>query len=275
MIRRVLILFCRIVIFLFLTILTQIGGLVYLASFIADTYIDKCFKSRLGRWTLKFTAFLFIYLICTFFVVPPLANFFGRVPLPITGDLKPLNKLTWFLNRQYVQPKAKELLIKSTLEMKAQFPEVSVNYLDANFPFLNKFPLPPHLSHNDGKKVDVAFFYDDKEGKYVDDAPSPIGYGVYEAPRNIEVNLPDVCAKKGYWQYSLIGKFVSQQSKADYVFDATKVSAFISILCKSPLTQKIFIEPHLKDRMRLQYSKIRFHGCQAVRHDDHIHLQIN
>ena len=59
------------------------------------------------------------------------------------------------------------------------------------------------------------------------------------------------------------------------VFDAQKVAAFISILCKSPLTQKVFIESHLKDRMKLQYSKIRFHGCKAVRHDDHIHLQIN
>ncbi|MFT5619364.1 MAG: hypothetical protein ACI85I_002607, partial [Arenicella sp.] len=38
---------------------------------------------------------------------------------------------------------------------------------------------------------------------------------------------------------------------------------------------KVFIEPHLKTRLGLEnYSKIRFHGCQAVRHDDHIHVQL-
>jgi hypothetical protein len=31
----------------------------------------------------------------------------------------------------------------------------------------------------------------------------------------------------------------------------------------------------LKARWNLtQYDKIRFHGCQAVRHDDHIHTQV-
>ena len=41
-----------------------------------------------------------------------------------------------------------------------------------------------------------------------------------------------------------------------------------------PNLGKVFIEPHLKDRMKLTNSKIRFHGCGAVRHDDHIHIQL-
>jgi len=40
-------------------------------------------------------------------------------------------------------------------------------------------------------------------------------------------------------------------------------------------TQKIFIEPHLKYILQLgNESNVSFHGCQAVRHDDHMHLQI-
>ena len=46
-----------------------------------------------------------------------------------------------------------------------------------------------------------------------------------------------------------------------------------SILKQNEIS-KIFIEPHLKKRMNLKNPKIRFHGCRAVRHDDHIHLQI-
>jgi len=38
--------------------------------------------------------------------------------------------------------------------------------------------------------------------------------------------------------------------------------------------EKIFIEPHLKQRLNLDHPKIRYHGCGAVRHDDHIHIQV-
>jgi hypothetical protein len=47
-----------------------------------------------------------------------------------------------------------------------------------------------------------------------------------------------------------------------------------NILANSNVS-KVFIEPHLKNRLNLNHSKIRFHGCRAVRHDDHIHFQIH
>ena len=275
MIRRIVTLFGRSLIFLILTVLTQVGGIVYLLSFIPDHYINGHVLKSYKRWVVKLLIFSGLYLFCVFIAVPTLASLFGRVPLPIQGDVRPLNKLTWLLNRQYVRPELKALLLETSAAMKTQFPGISINYLDANFPFINKFPLPPHLSHNDGRKVDIAFFYTNKQLEYRNGAPSPIGYGVYEAPRSNEVNLPDVCAKKGYWQYSLIQRFVSQSSKEEYVFDASKVAALVNILCKSRVTQKVFIEPHLKIRLKLTSSKIRYHGCQAVRHDDHVHLQIN
>jgi hypothetical protein len=59
------------------------------------------------------------------------------------------------------------------------------------------------------------------------------------------------------------------------VFDSKRTKSMIQFILQEKNTGKIFIEPHLKTRMNLQNNKIRFHGCRAVRHDDHVHLQIN
>jgi hypothetical protein len=45
-------------------------------------------------------------------------------------------------------------------------------------------------------------------------------------------------------------------------------------LLADPTVQKMLIEPHLKARLRLQSSKVRFQGCGAARHDDHVHVHI-
>ena len=58
-------------------------------------------------------------------------------------------------------------------------------------------------------------------------------------------------------------------------FDAVRTAALIRLLAQQPWTEKIFVEPHLVTRLHLRnFPSIRFHGCRAVRHDDHIHLQI-
>ncbi len=38
--------------------------------------------------------------------------------------------------------------------------------------------------------------------------------------------------------------------------------------------EKIFVEPHLAERLGVQADTIRFQGCRAARHDDHIHMQV-
>ncbi|ASY71232.1 hypothetical protein [Sinorhizobium fredii] len=38
--------------------------------------------------------------------------------------------------------------------------------------------------------------------------------------------------------------------------------------------EKIFVEPHLAQRLGVSAENIRFQGCRAARHDDHIHMQI-
>ena len=173
-----------------------------------------------------------------------------------------------------MRPELKEQLLSTSNLMSKAYPGTKTNYLDANFPFFDGFPLPPHLSHNDGKKIDLAFYYTEHE-ELSNKAPSFIGYGVYEEPGSGEVNFPENCHSKGFWQYSLIGHFIPEWSKSKYSLDEERTIRLILLLAKHSNTSKIFIEPHLKVRWKLtDYNNIRFHGCHAVRHDDHIHVQM-
>ncbi|MEM7124392.1 MAG: hypothetical protein AAF563_24160, partial [Pseudomonadota bacterium] len=38
---------------------------------------------------------------------------------------------------------------------------------------------------------------------------------------------------------------------------------------------KIFLEPHLVERLGISDPMIRFQGCAAARHDDHIHIEVD
>lgn len=250
-----------------LTILTQVGGVIYILTLgFAKAYK---LKRRSGL-----VLFILIYLITTFAVLPLIAPVFGRTALPFTGNLKPLNFGTCLLNRHYVKPELKQQLIDISDKVNRQFSGTVTHYLDGNFPFYDGFPLIPHLSHNDGKKLDLAFFYTKNTGS-LNSHPGFLGYGIYEGPQEGEVDYPAICKQKGYWQYGLLSSFAFLSQELDYQLDVERTKTLIRLLAEHQLTSKIFIEPHLKERWRLSnYRKTRFHGCQAVRHDDHIHTQI-
>jgi hypothetical protein len=250
-----------------LTIVTQVGGVIYLFALLIRG------RFRFGRLQLLFL-FGSIYLVFTFTVIPLSASLTGRKPLPLSGDLRPLNFMTVLLNRHYVNEDLKKVIIKVNSDFAEKYPESSLNYLDANFPFWDGFPLFPHLSHDDGKKLDLAFQYKEQHTGIASRAPSIIGYGVYEAPKSGEDDYPEICERKGYWQYGLLGHLIPNSGQ--YIVDEDRTIFLINQLIRQEKISKIFIEPHLKRRWGFENeSKIRFHGCQAVRHDDHIHLQIN
>jgi energy-coupling factor transporter transmembrane protein EcfT len=260
-----------------LTAVTQIGGFVFLISFLTFGLIDNRLSRRWTRVTAKVLSFATLYLVFVFLIVPPTAKSFGRVPLPVfeNRNLKPASIWTCLLNRNYVRPQLRDITYKVAEGMNNKFPGTTINYLDANFPFINKFPLLPHLSHNDGKKLDLSFQYNDRStGLLTNDIPSFIGYGVCEEPKDGEENKPEDCDKKGYWQYNLLRNYVSQANKNKFTFDNKRTKELVNSFASHEGLGKIFIEPHLKTRLGLTSSKIRFHGCQAVRHDDHIHVQL-
>lgn len=274
---RVLKVSLRIIYFCLLTVLTQVGGLVYLLSIFTHKFTDKWASNSYLKATYKFASFLTLYCLTTFLIVPLIAEPLGRTPLPWreTNHLQALNIWTCFLNRNYVRPELKQIAFEVAKQMNDKFRGTTVNYLDASFPFIDKFPLIPHLSHNDGKKLDLSFCYlDTKTNEPTNECPSFIGYGICEEPLPNEKNTADFCADKGHWQYSFLTTVIPQGDKKDFTFDSNKTSVLINLFVAQPSIGKIFIEPHLKKRLSLTSDKIRFHGCQAVRHDDHIHIQL-
>ncbi len=257
--------------FIFLTLLTQIGGVVFILTKIISANWRLV---EVSKWR-KVGLFFSLYFLSTFLLVPPIAKHFGRVPLPIwSGQIKPTNLLTCLLNRHYVRPKLKVTCEEIASKLQQKYPYSELRYLDANFPFQDGFPLLPHLSHNDGKKLDLSFFYLEKDGTQTNSKPSVSGYGVLEKPQKGEYNTATHCKQKGYWQYSypqwLTFGIINQLD-----FDVERTKYLTKAFATHTNIGKVFIEPHLKARLGLGfYSKIRFHGCQAVRHDDHIHVQL-
>tara|TARA_R110002050_G_scaffold300769_1_gene472407 strand:+ start:39127 stop:39909 length:783 start_codon:yes stop_codon:yes gene_type:complete len=252
--------FGHLIVIIFLTAITQVGGIIWVIAL----FLSAKFKKK------KRIIFPIIYLACIFFIVPPLAKFFGREPLPVFNKkLKPRNLIYPLLFRNYVKPSLKTELQNSANTLFKS--DISITYLDANFPFLDKFPLLPHLSHNDGRKIDICFMYLNENKKSTDKKPSISGYGVYA---NSEKNFTsNNCIKEGYWQYDF-SKHLSFGKINNLTIDELKTKKLIKQLLSNSNTKKIFIEPHLKQSLGLgNETKIRFHGCQAVRHDDHIHLE--
>ncbi|QHT69622.1 hypothetical protein GXP67_24720 [Rhodocytophaga rosea] len=267
--------------FVLLTIITQVGGFILLLCIPFFRYVTRRISSK-GMATLYKTGiFISGYTLISFTLIPVIAARTGRVPLPIgitkISSLQPLTLLTCVLNRHYIKTELKETLISVSKTLQEKYPGSITCYLDANFPFADGFPLVPHLSHNDGRKVDLAFFYQEPAtGKKLQAvSPSFIGYGVSEPPQPGETNMPAVCMAKGYWQYGLLNKIIPEGNKKKMAFDAERTRMLITILVKHRSIGKLFIEPHLRQRLHLEkYQNIRFHGCQAVRHDDHIHVQL-
>jgi len=134
-------LFGHLVIIIFLTILTQVGGLIWVSTLWVSMKLKK--KKRY--------IFLSLYLIFNILIIPPIAKQFGREQLPVfSKKIKPRNLVYPLLFRNYVSIELKGLLENSARQLKQN--NIRITYLDANFPFIDGFPLLPHLSHNDGKK---------------------------------------------------------------------------------------------------------------------------
>lgn len=151
---------------------------------------------------------------------------------------------------------------------------ITINYLDANFPFIDYFPLLPHLSHNDGKKLDLSLIYQDSEGNISPLQKSISGYGIFEKPSKKEYNQTEHCLDNGHAQYNWSKYLSLGQINNKLEFSKKGTKKLIKAILKDKRIGKIFIEPHLKTRLNLHNKRIRFHGCHAVRHDDHIHIQL-
>jgi hypothetical protein len=220
--------------------------------------------------------FIVLYSIFTICIIPFLAPLAGRVSLPVRGTALEAKSVVYcFLNRHYIRSEARSILLENANLLQTNFPETKLYYLDAGFPFGNGFPLFPHLSHNDGKKIDLCFFYRKETGEMTNLKPGRSGYGVFEEPKKGEQNTTNFCHSKGYIPYDY-PKFLTLGKRDDLIFDELRTREMLSLLVREKSVKKVFIEPHLKARLGMNMeTKIRFQGCKAVRHDDHMHVEFS
>lgn len=108
-------------------------------------------------------------------IIPPIAKSLGRIKLPVFSTIKPRNILYPLLFRNYVTPEL--YIILKTASKSLEKENIKITYLDANFPFYNGFPLLPHRSHNDGKKIDLSFIYKNANNSPTNKKPTLSGYG--------------------------------------------------------------------------------------------------
>ena len=234
-----------------LTVLTQVGGIAYV--------IALGFRRR-------FWAFVLVYVALSL-VATQTAPLFGRVPVPCLGEgaLQMRSPVFWALNRGYVTPELLAVSQDMAAHQADQHPGTVTQVLDAGFPFITGFPLLPHLSHDDGTKADIAFWYA-QEGNFLPGATrSPLGYFAFEQG-------PTDCPPAWLtlrWDMAWL-----QPIWPDYDLDEGRTRTALTWLAANDRVDKVFIEPHLRDRLGLQGQKIRFQGCRAGRHDDHIHIQM-
>jgi hypothetical protein len=251
-----------------LTTVTQIGGVVLLLCIPAFAWVGRRLAERIQliRVGACIGVYACVYLAASLAVVP-LAGAFGRAPLPcgVAGEvtLAPRTFLTCLLNRHYSALPARQALQKINNEFSAEYRGFRVAYLDAGFPFFDGFPMMPHLSHGDGRKIDLALIYPDGSA-----TPSPIGYWGFAQPRQGD---PQPCAgQTGLLRWNMTWLQPLLPGKE---LDAPHTAALVKALARSPAVSRIFLEPHLRRRLALDHPKIRFQGCAAARHDDHIHVE--
>ncbi len=247
-----------------LTVLTQLGGLAWLAA--------------LPFRGFRFLAVFLLAYAALWGAARLAAPAFGRVAIPCTDQgperVAELSPLYCALNRNYAAPPLLDHANALARHMHAAFPGTRTRTLDAGFPFLEGFPLLPHLSHDDGEKLDFAFFYSDAAGNYLlGRARSPLGYFAFEAPPPGAAQPCDgTTGPTLRWNMAAL-----QPLLPDRPLDRPRTAEMLRWLAAHPTGRdyKLFVEPPLAASLGVRGDALRFQGCRAARHDDHLHLQFH
>lgn len=280
MIRRLVYIIGAGLLFVAATAITQVGGIVFLVTLLLFRLLRRAGISKLVVALGGVVFFLAAIVAVNRYIVPPLAALNGREPLRCEAaeqrHYAALSPVYCALGRNYVRPEVKTVMEAMARDLAAQYPGLVVTYLDAGFPFLDGFPLPPHLSHHDGRRVDLAYFYKDSAGSYLPlTAPSFLGYWGFETAPAGEASP---CADKVRWLTFRwdMGWFQAFVRK-DLVLDEERTAAMLRWLVEQGPrhgVDKILLEPHMAKRLQVTSPMIRFQGCRAARHDDHIHIEV-
>jgi hypothetical protein len=234
-----------------LTVLTQLGGLAWLVAL--------RFRRRLAVFVLAYAALWGAAQLA--------APLLGRVPVPCGGEV--LRAQSWVycaLMRNFVTPELLTVAENAAAAVAAEYPGTVTLVLDGGFPFLDGMPLVPHLSHDDGEKLDFAFYYADAGGYVAGRTASHLGYFAFlrfgpEACPPVWMTLR--------WEMAWFRPLLR-----DLALEPLRTRALIAALLADPRVGKVFVEPPVAEALWLSDGKLRFQGCRAARHDDHVHVQL-
>lgn len=250
------------------TVTTQLGGPFVWMLIGAGYSID----SKPVRWLFAPLAFALVYLTASIFVFPIIASAFGRVPLNCYSadtELRPHSLFYCLANRNYVTSEMAAAAASIATDFKSQYPERNVYFLDAGFPIGAGFPMLPHMSHGDGRRLDLMFQYQDDESQPVLGNGSPIGYFAFEQPVSITAfHCPERFLTLR-WDMNWFQGLITKPR-----LDEAATRALLVAIANEQRIGKALLEPHLKTRLKLGSTKVRFQGCRAARHDDHVHIQL-
>ena len=262
---------------LLLTLLTQTGGVILWLALPGLPWLLRTLRPRGAALAVPavLLAFAAVYLSINLTVVPWAAARGGRVPLPCfaaaDAPLEAQSAVFCLANRHYMRPAVRDNLIALARDLEAKVPGAVLRFLDAGFPFLNGFPLLPHLSHRNGRDVDLALFWRDAATGRPVPPPSPIGYWAYAEPMSSEAQPCRGVASWLRWDLAWLQRLFPDRS-----FDPDITRVVLERLHNGAARariDRILLEPHLRDRMGFPAGLIRFQGCAAARHDDHIHVR--
>lgn len=200
---------------------------------------------------------------------PPTLVAPGLVALPCAdnGRLRPHSRGYCIAQRHYMTVSSQTVLLDAARKLQARHPGAAVAYMEASWP-IGKRPMPPHLSHGDGRQIDLALLYTDRAGRPLARAPTRSGYSAFEPPRRESERSCTGALKR-------TGKNDGKDPAVDrdWRLDEARTADLIRILSADPKVRRIFVEPHLKARLGFAADpKVRFAGCKAARHDDHLHV---
>ena len=135
---------------------------------------------------------------------------------------------------------------------------------------------PPHLSHRDSRTVDLAFFYRQAgSGRAIPVGGSwPLGYWAFSGPRADEPRPCDGADRAISLRWDLDWL---QPLFAGKRLDSRRSGAMLAWLAdanRGHALRKLLLEPHLRARFGLPAGLVRFQGCHAARHDDHLHIAL-
>ena len=235
---------------LVLTALTQVGGLAWALALL--------FRRRM-------LAFLGAYVALSL-LAHLAAPFFGREALPcFGGPLRAQSPLYCAMNRTYADPELIAVAQGLAAHMEKRFPGTVTLTLDGSFPLFNGIPLLPHLSHDDGQKLDLAFYYQGREGYEPGLTRSPLGYFAFEPG-------PTDCPSRWLslrWDLEWLQALIP-----DRKLEPMRTAEALQSLGDDERLGRIFVEPHLRESLGIAGPRFGFQGCRAARHDDHIHIQL-